>query len=114
MSRASGGNIFEARSDAESGCPSRTILPAVSIACFITGVDSESAAVSSDCTSGMPPVSSVLRIRESCATWYFSQISPATGSFILIRSSRFLAASRRDHQRNPAIPATSVPASARI
>ena len=48
---------------------------------------------------GMPPVSKVLRMRESCATWYFIQISPAIGKRILTRSMRIRAASPFAHQR---------------
>ena len=72
----------DALSDPESGCPSRTLLPAASMARFRSGVFKESAAVSMACTSGMPPVNSVPRMRESCATWYFSQMSPAIGIVI--------------------------------
>ena len=40
----------------------------------------ERAAVSSDGTSGKPPVSSVESVRENSATWYLSQILPKMGS----------------------------------
>ena len=40
----------------------------------------ERAAVSSDGTSGNPPVSSVESVRENNATWYLSQILPKTGT----------------------------------
>ena len=39
----------------------------------------ERAAVSSDGTSGKPPVSSVESVREKSATWYLSQILPKIG-----------------------------------
>ena len=39
----------------------------------------ERAAVSSDGTSGRPPVSSVESVRENSATWYLSQILPKIG-----------------------------------
>ena len=59
-------------------------------------VTDESPAVSRPCTSGMPPVSSVLNTRANCATWYLIHMSPNSGSFILRLSSVCLPDSRRD------------------
>ena len=42
----------------------------------------ERAAVSSDGTSGSPPVSSVESVRANRATWYLSQILPKTGNLM--------------------------------
>ena len=50
----------------------------------------ERAAVSSDGTSGRPPVSSVESVRANSATWYLSQIGPKIG--ILIRMASIVSA----------------------
>ncbi len=53
-------------------------------------------------------------MRESCATWYFSQISPTPGILSLKRSILVRADSFRAHNRKPTIAATTPPAIARM
>ena len=60
--------------------PSRTVVMDDSTAFETRRDEMERAAVSSDGTSGNPPVSSVESVRENSATWYLSQILPKTGS----------------------------------
>ena len=109
MSMASAGKILVAVSDPESDCPSRTVLPAFSSVRRNSAVPSESAAVSRPCTSGMPPVSSVLSTLANCATWYFSQISPRMGVRILTASIFSRADSFRAQNVNRNMPPTSAP-----
>ena len=77
--------------------PSRTHLPACSTVREIRGLLIELLAVSSEGTSGMPPLSNVASVRENMATWYFSQTAPKTGSLKRRVSSVSRPFSERNH-----------------
>ena len=67
-------------SDSARLLPSRTVSIEAITALETRREEMDRAAVSSDGTSGRPPVSSVESVRENCATWYLTQILPAIGS----------------------------------
>ena len=58
------------------------------------------AAVSSEGTSGRPPVSSVERVRANSATWYLRQILPRTGKPMRMPSTTSRPRSVRVNRHN--------------
>ena len=79
ISVARSGNTPVSASDSARLLPSRTVAIEVITAFDTRREEMERAAVSSDGTSGRPPVSSVEKVRANSATWYLSQILPKTG-----------------------------------
>ena len=80
ISEARSGNTPLRPSDSARLLPSRTVVIDVKTALEIFREPMERAAVSSDGTSGRPPVSSVESVRANSATWYLIQILPKIGS----------------------------------
>ena len=79
ISVARSGKMLVWVSDSARLLPSRTVPMEEKTAFETLREEMERAAVSSDGTSGRPPVSSVESVRENRATWYLSQILPKTG-----------------------------------
>ena len=95
---------------ADSPLPSRTVSTLANTALPICRESIDRAAVSSDGTSGKPPVSSVDSVRENNPTWYFSHTVPNSGSAIRILSTSSRARIRLHPPDNRTYPSASTAA----